>query len=288
MTQVNIKKGFTLIELLVVIAIIAILAAILFPVFAQAKQSAKKISSLSNNKQIALAAIMYGADYDDNIPLFHNGSLANVRGTALPRADSWVWLIQPYIKNLQLMVDPGRGDTIQVWGSGPLAWYGNQNRFPLYGINYLFVAPFPNCDNGESRSFTQADAPAETVFFTESRLFNLDDNRGYYAANAPGMWPNIAPHAVYCIYWDGSACSGDWCGSSTLAKKMTASVSTFYGQGPNVTWIDGHAKYLKDSGLAAGTDYTTAVPGGLANGGGAVITDKTKYLWNLDGNYYGG
>ena len=59
------SKGFTLIELLVVIAIIAILAAILFPVFAQAKQAAKKVTTISNLKQIQLASIMYQADYDD-------------------------------------------------------------------------------------------------------------------------------------------------------------------------------------------------------------------------------
>src|SRR2546423_11902496 len=61
-----IRKAFTLIELLVVIAIIAILAAILFPVFAQAKEAAKKSSSLSNTKQTALGVVLYSADYDDN------------------------------------------------------------------------------------------------------------------------------------------------------------------------------------------------------------------------------
>src|SRR5947199_8068422 len=61
-------KGFTLIELLVVIAIIAILAAILFPVFAQARENARKTTCLSNNKQIGLAAAMYAQDYDNMYP----------------------------------------------------------------------------------------------------------------------------------------------------------------------------------------------------------------------------
>ncbi len=65
MTQ---KKGFTLIELLVVIAIIAILAAILFPVFARAREKARASSCLSNMKQIGLAVLQYAQDYDENFP----------------------------------------------------------------------------------------------------------------------------------------------------------------------------------------------------------------------------
>src|ERR1700676_3328654 len=66
------KRAFTLIELLVVIAIIAILAAILFPVFAQARASARAISCVSNTKQGALAILMYAQDYDETIPLMDN------------------------------------------------------------------------------------------------------------------------------------------------------------------------------------------------------------------------
>src|SRR5260370_32950282 len=101
----NHRRGFTLIELLVVIAIIAILAAILFPVFAQARESARAISCLSNTKQIGLGQLMYAQDYDENImPNFvTNRWLTN---QVQQIAGSWHVIIQPYIKNEQILFCP--------------------------------------------------------------------------------------------------------------------------------------------------------------------------------------
>jgi prepilin-type N-terminal cleavage/methylation domain-containing protein len=91
------KRAFTLIELLVVIAIIAILAAILFPVFAQAKLAAKKASSLSNVKQIALGLIMYTNDYDD---MFSNSEYGGgFVPTNNPIYTNWATMVYPYIKS---------------------------------------------------------------------------------------------------------------------------------------------------------------------------------------------
>jgi len=96
-------KGFTLIELLVVIAIIAILAAILFPVFAQARESARRTSCLNNAKQLATGNMMYIQDYDETFPLVYNG------GGSCSHAE--YPMIYPYLKNMQILQCPDGGQS---------------------------------------------------------------------------------------------------------------------------------------------------------------------------------
>ena len=102
------RRAFTLIELLVVIAIIAILAAILFPVFAQAKESAKKSACLSNSKQIGLAIMQYLSDYDDTYPqaYYYKNNTATLNGGSSGGYITWTVTTQPYVKNHQLFVCP--------------------------------------------------------------------------------------------------------------------------------------------------------------------------------------
>src|SRR5262249_27512833 len=94
------RSGFTLIELLVVIAIIAILAAILFPVFAQARESARLISCASNIRQMSLGFRMYSQDYDETFPERRVFVATNVCG------GNWKHLLQPYVKNFQIFRCP--------------------------------------------------------------------------------------------------------------------------------------------------------------------------------------
>src|SRR4029079_6406619 len=96
------QRGFTLIELLVVIAIIAILAAILFPVFAQAREQARKTSCTSNMRQIGLALNMYVQDYDEMLPTQspENWPVGGVKGSWINNPQpSWITLLWPYLKN---------------------------------------------------------------------------------------------------------------------------------------------------------------------------------------------
>ena len=97
--------AFTLIELLVVIAIIAILAAILFPVFAQARESARSTSCLSNTKQIALGQLMYAQDYDEIIIPWEIVD-RSIYPIDVQLLGAWTTLIQPYIKNQQILFCP--------------------------------------------------------------------------------------------------------------------------------------------------------------------------------------
>ena len=142
-TKPPMRKAFTLIELLVVIAIIAILAAILFPVFAQAKEAAKKTSCLSNTKQLDLGVILYANDYDDVLM-----PLADPTNTIL-----WTDLESPYVRSKKLQVCPDDQNDVISYGLNQLVFQD------LFGVPVGLVLPF--------YSFTDFAYPAETVMETE-------------------------------------------------------------------------------------------------------------------------
>lgn len=126
------RNGFTLIELLVVIAIIAILAAILFPVFARARENARRTSCLSNMKQINLGMMQYTQDYDEHYPNYYwnNGTQApgpENGGEWYPSATStnWFWqnMIYPYVKSVQVFICPSSPSAGQPY-KAPSGVYG--------------------------------------------------------------------------------------------------------------------------------------------------------------------
>ena len=133
------RSGFTLIELLVVIAIIAILAAILFPVFARARENARRSSCLSNMKQIGLGILQYTQDYDEKYPSRYYGA----GGGDAVEYNSWRRVIYPYVKSAQIFACPSNpNNAIPAYDSRPTGTPGvvpaGQPVFPIsYAINGL-------------------------------------------------------------------------------------------------------------------------------------------------------
>jgi prepilin-type N-terminal cleavage/methylation domain-containing protein len=134
------RHGFTLIELLVVIAIIAILAALLFPVFSQARESAWRTECLSNARQIGIGSAMYTQDYDEAIVPWMQRT-GQPKDTARRDRNTWVHLLQPYIKN----GDPLRYDNLAEGAhKGP---EGKLWRCPSFNVtDFPKVATAPDCD----------------------------------------------------------------------------------------------------------------------------------------------
>jgi len=185
------RKAFTLIELLVVIAIIAILAAILFPVFAQAKQAAKRISDLSNAKQIGLAFHMYAGDYDDTSPTVSKAKQPGFDGVSTSAYTSWYNDLQPYVKSWNLFLSPGRTDKSTAT-SDPFGCYDHVNPTGYclgFGYNdglvsdsgYGMLQTQTVDSNGKTlragRNLSQLQEPANMVAFGTS-----NDSPGYSVA----------------------------------------------------------------------------------------------------------
>jgi prepilin-type N-terminal cleavage/methylation domain-containing protein/prepilin-type processing-associated H-X9-DG protein len=137
------RRGFTLIELLVVIAIIAILAAILFPVFARAREKARQSSCQSNLKQIGLAWAMYAQDYDEKLP---RGSGYTAAATVWANSGEWFITCAPYIKNTQIFNCPSSPYTNFNSGGTTAGTYGVGYTRNLW-LNGNALATIPEAAN---------------------------------------------------------------------------------------------------------------------------------------------
>jgi prepilin-type N-terminal cleavage/methylation domain-containing protein/prepilin-type processing-associated H-X9-DG protein len=281
------SRAFTLIELLVVIAIIAILAAILFPVFAQAKQAAKKSASISNAKQQSLANIMYSGDTDDVfVPVVvwdNNGAPAFILNAGF---QPWTWLILPYTKNSDILSDP-QAPPIKPW---PAGWKPTtvKSLAPTYGYNYTYLSPFTYNNGWQEKPISQTalGAPAETVMLTAK--FSTSET----GLGANGLWwygpgsftstvivdsPDCYSIAQYCF--DNWGTGGFWNDTYLLGNEAagarTGGVSLRGGNQAVVAWADGHVAAKSAGALAAGTTWNRN-----STVNDVKIDDVTKYLWD--------
>lgn len=228
------KSGFTLIELLVVIAILAILAAILFPVFAQAREKARATSCLSNLKQIGLAVTMYTQDWE-GYPMMSSPPETKPR-------TRWPDYIQPYVKNEKLFLCPSASQEVfrNPFAHNPDSFYGG------YGYNYQYL--------GNSRfPWTATEAmitvPAETIVLADTNGVRRDDGSvsgGVYTIDPPlpSRRGSGRPTGYYAEPKDcgsGATPASRWGCRSAPAERHNGMVT--------VAFADGHAKAMRLSKL---------------------------------------
>ena len=257
------RKAFTLIELLVVIAIIAILAAILFPVFAQAQEAAKKTSCLSNDKQMATALFMYAGDNDDTLC-----QTSWEMDATHPFQVHWSFLMQPYIKSYQMFVCPS--DSAPVKPKTACASDADLGKMPMVcdwipvkGYSYI-----PNYNAMPAHdwmvvSMTSFNTPANTILVTEKRVTNSTGDAhkgvsGFLPSQPCANWTLVpystrVPAAGTYSYTDAQLVKAANLTGTTADYKQVDVTRVAWDRhsgkqwegGANYSYADGHAKFQK-------------------------------------------
>ncbi len=240
--------GFTLIELLVVIAIIAILAAILFPVFAQAREKGRQAACMSNTKQIMLGVMQYVQDYDETFPrAFYGG-----------QGGPWDWHqnIQPYVKNtgvFQCPSDPSKEAPSYMSAQGP---GGKFHTSYIANGRFLAIRNFLiGIADQSSLSMAELDKPASTVFLSDGAVV---------ARNLPAPQPAVTPDSpkggkgAAWLLGDpadtiraSSPTEPNWGGPAVRHMEMS-----------NVGFADGHVKAMKANWYYVNTPWLDPARGG--------------------------
>jgi prepilin-type N-terminal cleavage/methylation domain-containing protein len=255
-------QGFTLIELLVVIAIIAILAAILFPVFAQAREKARQTSCISNNKQVGLAIIQYVQDYDENFPSgWYPAESAGIDyAVGTPVGMGWANESYPYMKNAQVYKCPD--DITQPVPAGN----GHGAQYP---VSYIFNANIPI----SFPTLAGMVAPASTVLACEGDGFLAEIPTTGEFVNYPTSFPatcsgvtdglnfalsfpkqsgNVGNGLLDTGYLGGHVPLGGLANPSPVIWRTTATFGGRHTDGSVYICGDGHAKWLKPAAVSAG------------------------------------
>lgn len=241
--SLGVRRAFTLIELLVVIAIIAILAAILFPVFAQAKQAAKKTAGLSNMKQIILAAQMYLPDYDD---MYHLIRAIQPTGNPLNWAYGSEDMLQPYMKNEDLHADPGDGvlrdDCNQPFGKRvSFSWtHYRSDDIRVHGLHGYNHPTWTPAQMRPSLNAGAVGAPAATInLYPLWTTASYTNGYAYYRWYTDQLGTSLSGIPTY-----PQALSFTWCSASPGAGRMSIGA---YGNQTNWGFADGHVKSMARS-----------------------------------------
>jgi prepilin-type N-terminal cleavage/methylation domain-containing protein/prepilin-type processing-associated H-X9-DG protein len=261
-------RGFTLIELLVVIAIIAILAAILFPVFAQAREKARQSSCLSNQKQIGLAILSYAQDADETIPQNEYAYKLGAGGavTAGVAQDynnvKWMDAVQPYVKNAAIFNCPSQDFT----GSQPYQPVTLRSgttapadgaEFGSYGINNAYSTGISGAPGlvhpAQGQPLAAMTSPSTTVLVAEVNKWDASNR------NADFQWTDDTQQPDSTKAWatgkDPLVAPNGGAGSTGMIQRHSGVC--------NVLWGDGHVKASKLTQLCK--PQAVSINGGSAN-----------------------
>lgn len=224
-------RGFTLIELLVVIAIIAILAAILFPVFARAREKARISSCQNNVKQIATAFAMYRSDYDGMMPM-------DWYLTANNRGIRWIHAIYSYVYDDNIYQCPSAPTSMDVGWTPP---YATTGPFSSYYYAHHFLS---------AESDSDIRTPSATIMMFDGWFFP-EANRSTWMTGMFNSWPNtprdnVTP-AQHMAAWINGDPNADYVNSSVLSDMRR------HNDGVNAAYVDSHVKWIKS---AQPSDFT--------------------------------
>lgn len=271
------SRAFTLIELLVVIAIIAILAAILFPVFAQAREQARTSMCLSNIKQLSLSSLMYVQDYDERFPSWNWPFFCNGGNNGAPRdsAAFWTMAIYPYVKNTGVYQCPddalrwndawagcsddgGKNDMFApinpATGKSCKFWEGCNPKYVSYGLDESLAGGWP------TNALAGVPTPANWALFADngSQLMDLWVWQQPNANNANYIVARTAfSNQGCCLIWQGAKPASFFL--SKYSQSFLDNITRHHG-GENVSFVDGHAKYFRWLNLTYAKLTTGTVP----------------------------
>ncbi|MEQ1830844.1 MAG: prepilin-type N-terminal cleavage/methylation domain-containing protein [Pirellula sp.] len=274
------KRAFTLIELLVVIAIIAILAAILFPVFAKAKEAAKKASCLSNSKQMSIALFLYAGDSDDTL------CQTSWESVLTPQANNpggtyqihWTFLMQPYIKNWNIFECPsdpkpvtpkypapnGIADLGKVnaaglmycdWQAPTYSYIPNYNLLPAHDWIPVSMTTLPEPANIISLAERRDKLPNGTQMGKHKGVSGFNPSQPCPGSVQVPPQYGIISGAFNYAYWTEGFAKQHLLADTNDKTDILRVMWTRHSEGANYAYSDGHAKFARIGRTLDPTSY---------------------------------